>query len=156
MRSREEEQKNKVIKRWRFLVKRYSIRRWKLIKRCTTFWAEKRAGNIGELMATGVCILAMTAIMLFYLDSAQLISQKTEVSQIARKYILRMETVGRLKPEDGTALTQELQEMGVTEVDLNGTTTEQVNYGMPITLQIQGKLRGEYAFQEQRVSTSKN
>ena len=111
---------------------------------------------MGNVMMTGLCILAMTVVMLFYMDSVQLIQQKTEVSQLARKYILRMETVGYLTAQDCTVLTQELYDIGVTEIDYNGTTLNPVTYGVPITLQIKGKLRGEYAITEQRVSTSKN
>jgi len=117
---------------------------------------KKSAGNVGNIMMTGLCVLAMTVIMLYYMDSVQLIQQKTEVSQLARKYILRMETVGYLTAQDRTILTQELVDMGVTEVDYTGTTVNPVTYGTPISLQIKGKLRGEYAITEQRASTSKN
>lgn len=107
-------------------------------------------------MATGICILAMTAIMFAYLDNVRLIGQKTEVSQIARKYILRMETVGMLTEEDRAALCEELEAAGVTELRLEGTTLLRAGYGEPIALKIQGKLKGEYAFTENRMSTAKH
>ncbi len=113
-------------------------------------------GNVSDIMTTGLCILAMTAVMLAYMNSASLIHQKTEVSQLARKYILRMETVGYLTARDCVTLCQELDAVGVTEIDLGTTTLHQVSYGAPITLQISGKLKGEYAFEEKRVSTAKN
>ena len=83
-------------------------------------------------------------------------SPKTEISQLARKYILRMETVGYLTTEDNTSLCQELSAAGVTEINLSGTTQSEVSYGVPITLQISGKLKGEYLFEEKRTSTAKN
>ncbi len=116
----------------------------------------RQKGNISSLMVAGICILAMTVVMLSYMESVSLIQQKTEVSQLARKYILRMETVGYLTDEDSTALLQELQGMGVKEVSLSGTTLSGVSYGMPITLQISGKLKGEFVFEEKRTSTAKN
>lgn len=117
---------------------------------------KKSIGNVGDIVVTGLCILAMTVVMLFYMDSVQLIQMKTEVSQLARKYILRMETVGYLTAQDRVVLTNELQEIGVTDISYEGTTLNEVTYGMPIKLQIQGKLKDEYTVSEQRVSTSKN
>lgn len=116
----------------------------------------RQRGNVGELMITGICILAMTVLMLTYMDYAELLEQKSEVGQIARKYILRMESTGYLASEDISLLSAELSDMGVTEMDYTGTTISEVTYGQPITLQIQGKLRGEYAFCEKRVSTAKH
>lgn len=117
---------------------------------------EKEAGNVTNLLVTGICVLAMTVVMVLYMDCLQLLRQKTQVNQIARKYILMMETAGELTPQWESALCRELTEAGVTEIDLEGTTQNAVSYSMPIALKIRGKLRGEYLFEEKRVSTSKN
>ena len=117
---------------------------------------KRERGNIGDLMVSGICLLAMTVVMLAYLDSAGLIHQKTQVSQIARKYILRMETVGMLTEADQNALSSELRAVGVTEMRFDGTTVFQVGYGEPIILQIQGKLENGYEFTEKRMSTAKH
>lgn len=117
---------------------------------------KRQKGNVGSLLAAGFCILAMTVVMLSYMESVSLIQQKTEVSQLARKYILRMETMGYLTNEDSTLLCQELSAVGVTEINLSGTTRSEVSYGVPVTLQISGKLKGEYLFEEKRTSTAKN
>lgn len=117
---------------------------------------KKSAGNIGDLLTTGICILAMTVVMSAYLNCTQMIHQKAEISQLARKYILRMEAVGYLTHSDEMSLCRELEDMGVTEIDLEGTNRNEVSYGMAISLQIKGKMRGEYVFREQRVSTAKN
>jgi len=107
-------------------------------------------------MVTGICILAMSVIMFSYLESADLLNRKAQIGQLARKYILRMETVGYLTEQDRTVLQQELMRAGVSEFTLEGSTMEPVSYGMPIVLQIQGNLGGEHAFTEKRVSTAKN
>ena len=117
---------------------------------------KKSNGNVGDIMITGFCLLAMTVLMLTFTDNMQLIQQKAEVSQLARKYILRMGTVGYLTPAEKTALTGELRAIGATEITLEGTTVNEVSYGEPIALQIQGKLREQYDFSEKRVSTAKN
>lgn len=116
----------------------------------------KQKGNIADLMVTGLCILAMTVVMLSYMENVALIHQKARVSQLARKYILRMETVGYLTASDKVTLCQELDGMGVTEINLDGSTVNEVSYGAPITLHINGRLEGTYAFEEKRVSTAKN
>lgn len=116
----------------------------------------KQKGNIGELMITGVCILAMTVVMLSYMDHVSLLQEKAEVVQLARKYILKMETEGYLSTGELALMTDELEAIGITEISCAGTTVSKVTYGEPIVLQIQGKLRGEHAFVEKRVSTAKN
>lgn len=117
---------------------------------------KREKGNVGDFMITGFCMLAMTVVVLSYMDNVRLIQQKTSVSQLARKYILEMETVGYLTQQSQKMLTGELEVLGVTEIHYEGTTDVPVGYGEPITLLIQGKLEGEYAFTEQRVSTSKS
>ncbi len=117
---------------------------------------KRREGNVGDLLITGICILAMTVVMLAYMDSADLLQQKSQVGQLARRYILRMETVGYLTAEDRTALSQSLVDLGVTEIDLADTTVAQVDFGDPIVLRIRGNLKGAYAFEEYRTSTAKH
>ncbi len=117
---------------------------------------KKRKGNVGDLMVTGVCIMAMMLVLVSYIDLVGVLNQKEEVGQIARKYILRMETMGGLDTSDMVSLTAELENAGVSEIILDGSTLQEVDYGEPIVLLIQGKLRGEYAFTEKRVSTAKN
>lgn len=117
---------------------------------------KRERGNAADLMSTGICILSMTIVMLSYMGSVSLIHEKTAVSQLARKYILRMETVGFLTETDRITLCQELDTIGVSEITLDGTTLKEVPYGTPIALQISGKLKGGYSFEERRVSTAKN
>ena len=113
-------------------------------------------GSIGDIMSAGICMLVMTVLMLSYMDNVWLIHQKTAVSQIARQYILRMETVGYLTEEDRIRLGQELEVAGVTELELAGTTMSPVAYGDIITLEIRGRLGGENDFEEKRISTAKH
>ncbi len=117
---------------------------------------KKESGSVGNLMVTGLCVLAMTALMICYVGNARLVYRKAEVSQVARKYILRMETTGELTDADRIYLIQELEALGVTGLDLSGTTMDRVHYGEPIVLMLSGKLEGEYDIREKRVSTAKN
>lgn len=116
----------------------------------------RQPGSIGDLLSTGLCILAMTVMMLSYMDCVEMIHQKTMAGQLARKYILRMETVGYLTEADALALRRELNEIGVTEAGLTGSTLQRAGYGAPVVLCIKGKIGGKYFFEEKRVSTAKN
>lgn len=113
-------------------------------------------GSIGDLLSVGLCILAMITVMMSFMDCMALIGQKTAAGQIARNYILRMETVGYLTQADEESLREELTRKGITEIDLTGTTKEQTVYGAEITLRIRGKIGGEHGFEELRRSTAKN
>ena len=53
----------------------------------------KQPGNIGELLTMGMCVLALTVVMLNYLQNVQLLQAKENVGQLARAYLLKMETV---------------------------------------------------------------
>jgi hypothetical protein len=117
---------------------------------------KKEEGNAGDFMAVCLCMLALTVVMLSYVDSVRLVGEKTQISQLARKYILKMETEGRLTDADRTTLCQELESLGVTGVDLGGSTLEKAGYGEAIVLVIRGRLRDGYEFEEKRVSVAKH
>ncbi len=116
---------------------------------------KKEKGNVGDLMAACICMLLLSVLLVSYMDSVRLIDEKTKINQIARKYILRMETVGMLTESDSRLLRQELEAAGASEINLAGTTFEWAGYGEEIVLCIEGKLRGIYEFKEKRVSTAK-
>lgn len=117
---------------------------------------KREAGSIGDLLAACICMLLMTVLLVAYMDSVRLIEEKTEINQIARKYILRMETVGMLTESDRILLGRELEAAGASAVSLEGTTFDMVGYGEEIVLKIKGRLRNIYGFEEKRVSTAKN
>ncbi len=117
---------------------------------------KREPGNIGDLLTMGLCVLALTVVMLSYMENVRTISAKAAVGQLARAYLLKMETVGFLETPDKVRLTTELENLGVTQIDYEGTTLEPAGYGNRITLQIHGRLGEQYEIQEKRVSTAKN
>lgn len=117
---------------------------------------KKESGNIGELLTIGLCVLALTVVMSGYLENVQLIGKKAAVGQLARGYLLKMETVGCLEEPDRVRLTAELEALGLTQIDYEGSTLEPAGYGNRIILQIHGKLGERYEILEKRVSTAKN
>ena len=138
-----------------------------------SFWQKCSKGSVAEVMSAGICIIAMTVLMLAYMGSIQLLYSKSKIDQIARKYILKMETVGYLTGNDRLEMTQELAAVGATALDYTGSTLNQVDYGSTISLVIRGKIPAQtvltgsdlfqttqgillYEFEERRISTAKN
>jgi len=115
----------------------------------------KDSGTVANVMITGIFILAMTVVMIAFMDDMQLIRQKMEINQVVRCYLLRMETVGCLESADRIEMIRELESWGATEIDLGMTTVDSVGYGGKIVLEVSGKLGGQYAFCEKRASTAK-
>ena len=116
---------------------------------------KKEMGNVGDYLATGICMLFLTILVVSFLNHVSLIESKQEINQIARKYILKMETVGGIDESDKTELLQELQKAGATEISLEGSSEGGSGYGETIVLQVRGRLKGGYEFCEKRVSTAK-
>jgi len=133
---------------------------------------KKSNGNILDFLTVGIAVLAIAILVLASFQTMGLMVRKLEVSQIARKYILSMETKGCLTEPDRAALTAELESAGLYQVELTGTTLQPVEYGEEILLCIRGYVRGgaaagsniwsegfkvkEYHVEEKRMSTAKN
>ena len=134
----------------------------------------KEEGSIADVLTAGICIFAMTIIMAAYLGSIRLFYKKADIRQIARKYILSMETNGFLTEDDRRNLEAELVQLGVEKLDLSESTLNKVSYGSFICLVIKGEIASEsiytgngdlfgfvpvplsYSFEERKVSTAKN
>ncbi len=106
-------------------------------------------------MTVAFCVLAMTFVMLQYMEHIGVIYRKWEVIALARESILQMETRGYLDAESYEQLLVRLEEMGMEEVSLEGSTVNPVGYGEPIILRIKGELDG-YEWEEVRASTAKH
>lgn len=117
---------------------------------------KRNKGNIGNLLGTGLCVLAMTVMVLQYMEQVGLIYQKWEMVQISREYILRMETKGYLTRTDEQQLMEQLEAAGVCQISLEGTTGNPVGYGEPVILRIRGVIGDECNVEEVRSSTSKH
>ncbi len=117
---------------------------------------KRNRGNIGNFLGTVLCVLAMSVLVLQYMEQVNLIQKKWEMVQISRAYILRMETKGYLSGEDARELVAELEQVEVEQISLEGTTRNPVDYGETIILKIRGVIGDEYEVEEQRSSTAKH
>ena len=133
----------------------------------------RESGNVMNIVTSMICVLTMTIMVISYFGCAGLLERKAAISQIARKYILRMETVGYLTENDCQTMAAELSKIGAVELDFTGSTLSEVTYGAEIVLMIRGKLEGDrmipgkklletefgamlYEFTETKKSTAKN
>lgn len=133
----------------------------------------KSNGNVMDMVTIGLTILAMSIVVTAYLECTGLMLKKLEINQVSRRYILKMETEGYLTETGRLELLQELQSLGMENIDLSGTTLQPVSYGDTILLKITGTVRtktigegeemwnegfleGSTTVEEMRMSTAKN
>lgn len=133
----------------------------------------KAPGSLMDFLPACVSILAITLLMMAYISSMSILDQKTQISQLTRQMMLQMETKGFMSLADQAKFQGELTILGLTDIDLSGSTMSDVGYGNQIILSVKGNISGEklrmegglfdamlasstYAFQEKLVSTAKN
>jgi hypothetical protein len=126
-----------------------------------------------EFLPACVTLLAISIMMMAFMGSMALLEKKTQISQVTRKVMLEMETTGYLSGAEKTIFMGDLAALGLTQIDLGGSTVSEVGYGNPITLSVKGMVLGrdlhldggvlgalweeqEYVLQEKLVSTAKN
>lgn len=133
----------------------------------------KSRGNILDFVSIMITILAMSIMVMAYLECTNLLMKKMEIGQISRKYILKMETDGYLTEQLKGEMLQELTAAGLRGIDLSGTTLHPVAYGDAVFLKIKGSVAGRilgeddeiwnrgfkeglFTVEEERMSTAKN
>lgn len=98
-------------------------------------------GSLLDFLSVGICILAMSVVLTAYLYCSDLLLRKGQISQVARCYILKMETVGCLTEGEKSNMLAELDAIGLQGIDLSGTTMSPVEYGDSVILRIRGRLQ---------------
>ena len=101
---------------------------------------KKRKGSIVDILPSMIMVIAAVMLIMVFFDLYQILSLNEDVKQIARKYMLTMETMGYLDPANQTTLVQELSDLQVTDIDLTGSTMSDAEYGNAVYLQISCKL----------------
>lgn len=101
---------------------------------------KKDKGEVQDFLSVLISIIAIVIICLGFFDSINILRLKASIGQTARKYILEMETKGYLTEESKRDLQQELGDMGITDVNMDGTTQSAIGYGNTIRLCITGNL----------------
>ena len=118
-------------------------------------FAKKSKGNVGDIMTTGIMLLAMAYLMIVFMDCIKILRTREDVSQTIRRYMLVAETKGYLDDDDRLELSENLADLGISDIDLSGTTTERAGFGNIVSIRVKGMLDGKYEINEARASTAK-
>jgi hypothetical protein len=101
---------------------------------------KKDQGNLINLFAPVLTIMALAVILVFFSGWMANISARDNVYQLSRRYILQMETEGCLNSTLESRLRSDLADAGMRNISLAGSTTSEVDYGNVIVLKITGDL----------------
>lgn len=99
---------------------------------------KREAAVIENMLVFLIGLVLVTAFLVIIFGAFASISDKWNMRQTAREYLLIMETEGYLKPSDKSDLLDELESEGLYDISLSGTTEQEVHYGDRIYLEIQG------------------
>ncbi|MBR3772458.1 MAG: hypothetical protein IKL07_09320 [Clostridium sp.] len=96
------------------------------------------SGVIENMLVALMGIVMTTAFLVIIFGAFSSISDKWHMRQVAREYLLIMETEGYLTASDQVLLKEELEACGLYNISLSGTTTSEVAYGDRVYLKIKG------------------
>lgn len=99
---------------------------------------KRKASVIENTLVMFINLVLVCAFLVIIFGAFSGISDKWGMRQVAREYMLIMETEGYLKQADQAALKAELENYGLYNISFSGSTTSEVNYGDRIYLCISG------------------
>lgn len=99
---------------------------------------EKDGSVVENMLVALIGMVIMTAFLVIIFGTFASISDKWDMRQVAREYLLVMETEGCLTTTDQAMLVKELEDCGLYNISLSGTTVSEVDYGESIYLNITG------------------
>lgn len=85
-----------------------------------------------------ILLIPVFAIVITFINIGGDTIKATKFDGIANEYIMRMESKGYLYSMDEIDLKQELEKAGLTNIDLSGTTKNNIGFGQSIKLNIKG------------------
>ena len=99
---------------------------------------KKEASIIENMLVLLLMNIIVCAFLVVIFGAFSGISDKWGMRQVAREYLLIMETEGYLSATDQANLIDELESYGLRNISLSGTTVSEVDYGDRIYLCISG------------------
>ena len=99
---------------------------------------KKDASVIENMLVLLLEMIIVCAMLVVIFGAFAGISNKWGMRQVAREYLLIMETEGYLSSADQANMIAELEGYGLYNISLSGTTTSEVEYGDRIYLCISG------------------
>ena len=99
---------------------------------------KRKASVLENTLVMIVNLILVCAFPVIVFGAFSGVSDKWGMRQVAREYMLIMETEGYLNATDQAALKAELESYGLYNISFSGTTTREVDYGERIYLCISG------------------
>lgn len=99
---------------------------------------KKKKGSVARFGIPLFSVVMVGLLSVMFANWSNNINKKSQIDTIARSYLLRMEAQGYLNSADETQLNNELDKLGVSSINLTGTTKSKVEYGNKIMLSISG------------------
>jgi len=100
---------------------------------------DKKKGSVDITIMSLMAVLVMSFVFVFFISSVVPIKKSTDADAIARKYMLKMEQNGYLTSDNETEMINDFNDIGISNIDISGTTLNQVNYGEDVYLCISYK-----------------
>ena len=98
----------------------------------------KDKGILDQFIPAIIIIVLLAVLWTGSMIAASNIDRSNAIHQVARSYLLRMETDGYLTEENRVSLILDLTALDMTDIDLTGTSLTDVGYGNRIRLVIRG------------------
>ena len=98
----------------------------------------KDKGILDQFLPAIVVIVLFAVLWTGSMISASNIDRSSDIHQVARTYLLRMEADGYLTEENRNLMISELEALDMENIDLTGTSFTDVGYGNRIRLVIRG------------------
>ena len=98
----------------------------------------KDKGILDQFLPAIIVIVLLAVLWTGSMISASNIDRSSDIQQVARTYLLKMETDGYLTEENRNLLLSDLAALDMERIDLTGTTFSDVGYGNRIDLVIRG------------------
>lgn len=98
----------------------------------------KDKGILDQFLPAIVVIVLLAVLWTGSMVSASNIDRSSDIQQVARTYLLKMETDGCLTQENRTLLIADLEALDMEQIDLTGTSMNDVGYGNQIRLVVTG------------------
>ena len=100
----------------------------------------KDKGILDQFLPAIVVIVLLAVLWTGSMISASNIDRSSDIHQVARTYLLRMEADGYLTEENRNLMISELEALDMENIDLTGTSFTDVGYGNQIRMVIREEL----------------
>ena len=97
-------------------------------------------GMLDQFLPAIVVIVLLAVLWTGSMVAASNIDRSNAIHQVARAYLLQMETDGYLTEENKVRMLTDLADLDMVGIDLTGTTFTDVGYGNQVRLVIRGKV----------------